>query len=144
MKSQSHLLAYSIPNLIASNLHKNGKVCKVITRTRYFIVDFFDQRASCLRPIPIYVGSTIIERKQRKTIQNTVYCNNQKVSLLRVQQRKGSEHRCTFRIYLWSEAIWGSTTRNKVCFETYFNIKSQKTQCGVTSSSASQKFTVNN
>ena len=43
MKSQSHLLAYSITNLLASNLHKNSKVCKVITRTRYFIVDFFDQ-----------------------------------------------------------------------------------------------------
>ena len=43
MKSQSHLVAYSITNLLASNLHKNSKVCKVITRTRYFIVDFFDQ-----------------------------------------------------------------------------------------------------
>ena len=71
MKSKSHLLAYSITNLIASNLHKNSKVCKVITRTRYFIVDFFDQRASSLRPIPNYVASTIIERKKRKTIQNT-------------------------------------------------------------------------
>ena len=71
MKSQSHLLAYSITNLLASNLHKNSKVCKVITRTRYFIVDFFDQRASSLRPISIYIASTIIERKQRKTIQNT-------------------------------------------------------------------------
>ena len=43
MKSQSHLVAYSITNLLAFNLHKNSKVCKVITRTRYFIVDFFDQ-----------------------------------------------------------------------------------------------------
>ena len=71
MKSQSHLVAYSITNLLASNLHKNSKVCKVITRTRYFIVDFFDQRASSLRPIPNNVASTIIERKKRKTIQNT-------------------------------------------------------------------------
>ena len=88
MKSQSHLVAYSITNLLASNLHKNSKVCKVITRTRYFIVDFFDQRASSLRPTPMYVGSTIIERKQRKTIQNT-YSTNQNVSFLRVQQQKG-------------------------------------------------------
>ena len=71
MKSKSHLLAYSITNLIASNLHKNSKVCKVITRTRYFIVDFFDQRASSLRPIPNYVAPTIIESKKRKNIQNT-------------------------------------------------------------------------
>lgn len=105
MKSQSHLLAYSFTNLIASNLHKNSKVCKVITRTRYFIVDFFDQRASSLRPIPFYVGSTIIERKQRKTIQNTVTviirkflffgCSNEKVKNIGVLL----EYLCGLRLY---------------------------------------------
>ena len=131
MKSQSHLLAYSITNLIASNLHKNSKVCKVITRTRYFIVNFFDQRASSRRPIPFYVGSTIIEGKQRKTIQNiaTVIIrkflffgcsNNEKVknigAQLELEYLSGLRlYGCSVRVVLCDKEM-GSTTRNKVCF----------------------------
>ena len=126
---KSHLLAYSITNLIASNLHKNSKVCKVITRTRYFIVDFFDQRASHLRPIPIYVASTIIERKQRKNyleyiliviIRKFLFFGSSKekvknIGVLLAHLSGLRLYGCTVRVVLCNKEM-RSTTRSKVCF----------------------------
>ena len=51
-------------DLIASNLHKNSKVCKMITSARDFFIRFFDQGASCARPRPVPFRSAIIKKQK--------------------------------------------------------------------------------